>query len=305
MVNYVALDFGSNSTRVLIASVKNGEINKIYKKHIVTKMAEETSSSGRISKNAISRVMDALSFFFKEISRHEVSEIYAIGTSAMRDSENSLEIREVINEQFNVDVEIISGSEEAKLTLDGALCGFEENLKTILFDIGGGSTEVIYTDQKNVSPISYQLGVVRMSENVFPSRPVSEKEESRAVELINSLISIDDMEFSITDTTSAIGTAGTFTSLAAISLRLDIYDPEKTHLHTIEKSWLREFYYELRSLSPEEIINKYSCLDPARATTITPGALIALQLMEIFKINKLVISENDILEGLILNKVLN
>ena len=76
-------------------------------------------------------------------------------------------------------------------------------------------------------------------------------------------------------------------------------------LHTIEKEWLKEFYYKLRKLNPEEIINQYSCLDPARSTTITPGVLIALKLMENFKINKLVISENDILEGLILNKVLN
>ena len=86
MVNYAALDFGSNSTRVLIASVENGEINKIRKKHIVTKMAEGIPSSGDISENALTRVTEAVSFFFEEINKHEVRGIFAVGTSAMRDS---------------------------------------------------------------------------------------------------------------------------------------------------------------------------------------------------------------------------
>ena len=305
MVNYAALDFGSNSTRSLITSVENGEINKIGKKHIVTKMAEGTSSSGNISKNAIARVTEAVSLLFEEINKYKVRSIYAVGTSAMRDSNNFLEVKKTIKEKFNLDIEVISGIEEAKLTLDGALYGFSEDQNTILFDIGGGSTEVIYRDQQMLSPISYQLGVVRISEEVLPSRPVVDAEEEKAVELIDSLILKDGMDFSTFDFTHAIGTAGTFTSIAAISLELDTHDHKKTHLHTIEKDWLKEFYYKLRELSPEEIINNYSCLDPARSTTITPGVLIAVKLMENFKINKLVISENDILEGLILNKVLN
>ena len=305
MVNYAALDFGSNSTRVLIVSVENGEINKISKKHIVTKMAEGTSYSGNISKNAIVRVTEAVSIFFEEMNKHEPRSIYAVGTSAMRDSKNSLEVKESIRDNFNLDIEIISGTEEAKLTLEGALYGFPEDQNTILFDIGGGSTEVIFRDQQTVSATSYQLGVVRISEEALPSRPVAEIEEERAVELIDSLIIKDGMDFNIFDFTYAIGTAGTFTSIAAISLGLHTHDPKKTHLHTIEKDWLKELYSKLRKLNPEEIINKYSCLDPARATTITPGVLIAIKLMENFKINKLVISENDILEGLILNKVLN
>lgn len=305
MVNYAALDFGSNSTRVLIASVDNGEINKIRKRHIVTKMAEGIPSSGDISENALTRVTEAVSIFFEEINKHEVGGIFSVGTSAMRDSKNSLEIKKYIKEKFNLDIEVISGTEEAKLTLDGALYDFPEDQRTILFDIGGGSTEVIYKDQQTVSSASYQLGVVRISEEALPSRPVVDMEEKRAVELIDSLILKDGVNFSSFDFTQAIGTAGTFTSLAAISLGLETYDNEKTHLHTIEKDWLKEFYYKLRKLNPEEIINQYSCLDPARSTTITPGVLIALKLMENFKINKLVISENDILEGLILNKVLN
>ena len=189
MVNYAALDFGSNSTRVLIASVENGELNKISKKHIVTKMAEGISSSGDISENALTRVTEAVSIFFEEINKHEVGDTFAVGTSAMRDSKNSLEIKKYIKEKFNLDIEVISGTEEAKLTLDGALYDFPEDQRTILFDIGGGSTEVIYRDQQTVSSTSYQLGVVRISEEALPSRPVVDVEEKRAVELIDSLLS--------------------------------------------------------------------------------------------------------------------
>jgi len=305
MVNYAAFDFGSNSTRILIASASNGKINKIIKKDIVTKMAEGTSSSKSISIEATRRVCEAVEIFFETIMAYEVEDIFAIGTSAMRDSVNALEVKRTIEKDFDINIEIISGIDEAKLTLAGALYGLDQRSSSILFDIGGGSTEVVYSDNQNIFPRSYQLGVVRITEEVLKSRPVVPTEEKKAIELIGALVSYNEDKYTISDSTNVIGTAGTFTSLAAISLGLDNHDSTKTHLHTLDKIWIESFYYELKDLNPEEIINKYPSLDPGRATTITPGALIAIQLMKIFKINKLVVSENDILEGLFLNKVLN
>ena len=236
---------------------------------------------------------------------YKVEEVFAIGTSAMRDSINSLEVKKTIEKNFDINIEIISGIDEAKLTLAGALYGLDQSSSSILFDIGGGSTEVIYSDNQNIFPRSYQLGVVRITEEVLSSRPIVPNEEKKAVELIDALVSYDEDKYNISDSTDIIGTSGTFTSLASISLGLDLHDSTKTHLHTLDKKWLESFYHRLKNLNPEEIINKYPSLDPGRATTITPGALIAMQLMKIFKINKFVVSENDILEGLFLNKVLN
>jgi len=305
MVNYAAFDFGSNSTRILIASVSNGKIDKIIKKHIVTRMAEGTSSSKVISQAAIKRVSEAVGIFFENIMTYKVEEVFAIGTSAMRDSVNSIEVKKIIEKDFGLDIEIISGIDEAKLTLAGALYGFDKSSSSILFDIGGGSTEVIYSDNQNIFPRSYQLGVVRITDEVLQSRPIVPKEEKKAMELIDALVSYDEGKYAISDSTDIIGTSGTFTSLAAISLGLGLHDSTKTHLHTLDKKWLESFYDGLKDLSPEEINNKYKSLDPGRATTITPGTLIAIQLMKIFKITKIVVSENDILEGLFLNKVLN
>ena len=305
MVNYAAFDFGSNSTRMLIASMSNGKINKIIKKNIVTKMAEGTSSSKSVSRQATRRVCDALEIFFEALTPYEIEDVFAIGTSAMRDSTNALEVKKTIEKDFDINIEIISGIDEAKLTLEGALYGLDRSSSSILFDIGGGSTEVVFSDTQNIFPISYQLGVIRITEEVLKSRPVVPIEEKKAIELIGTLVSYNEDKYAISDSTNIIGTAGTFTSLAAISLGLDNHDSTQTHLHTLEKNWLESFYYELKDLNTEEIVHKYPSLDPGRATTITPGTLIALQLMKIFKINKLVVSENDILEGLFLNKVLN
>ena len=101
MVNYAAFDFGSNSTRILIASASNGKINKIIKKDIVTKMAEGTSSSKSISIEATRRVCEAVEIFFETIMAYEVEDIFAIGTSAMRDSVNALEVKRTIEKDFD------------------------------------------------------------------------------------------------------------------------------------------------------------------------------------------------------------
>ena len=305
MVNYAAVDFGSNSTRILIASVENKKIEKKLKKHIVTRMAEGLLTSNSISSNAIQGVHSAMETFQQDFNRFEIESIFAIGTSAMRDSSNALNVVEMIKNDFNINIEIISGEEEAMLTHSGALYELNQSSSSVLFDIGGGSTEIIFAKDNMVVPYSYQIGVVRMTEEILRSRPVDEIQEKVAVEIIKSRIQKEEQADFLSDEVIAIGTAGTFTSLGAISLGLTSYDSKKVHMHKLTKSWLSEIYSKLRLLDVEEIINEYPGIDPARSTTITPGALIARELMEIYEINNLVISENDILEGLILNKILN
>ena len=305
MVNYAAIDFGSNSTRILIASVENKIIEKKLKTHIVTRMAEGLLTSNSISSDAIKRVHDAMEIFEKELNSFEIESIFAIGTSAMRDSNNALNVIEMIRNNFNINIEVISGEKEARLTHLGALHELDQSSSSILFDIGGGSTEVIFSKDNRIIPFSYQIGVVRMTEEVLHSRPVDDIQEKAAVEIIKSRIHREEQADFLSDEVVAIGTAGTFTSLGAISLGLTSYDSNKVHMHKLNKSWLSELYSKLRQLDVEGIINEYPGIDPARSTTITPGALIARELMEIYEINNLVVSENDILEGLILNKVLN
>ena len=304
MVNYAAIDFGSNSTRVLVASLESNKIKKKLKKHIVTRMAEGLPGSKLISKRAIERVNDAVKNLIEDLSVFEVESIFAIGTSAMRESTNFDDVVKIIKDNFDINIEIISGEQEARLSYLGAFYEIEKSSSSILFDIGGGSTEVTYSQGNKIFPYSYKIGVVTITEEVFPSRPVGDAEEKAAIELIRSRIT-NNIESLYSDTTLAIGTAGTFTSLGAISLGLTSYDARKVHMHEINKSWLDEFYSKLRYLNPDQIIDHYPGIDPARSTTITPGTLIAKELMEIYKINNLLVSENDILEGLILNKVLN
>tara|TARA_B100001750_G_C15467478_1_gene577882 strand:+ start:516 stop:1433 length:918 start_codon:yes stop_codon:yes gene_type:complete len=305
VVNIAAIDFGSNSTRLLIADIEKTRLVKKLKKHKVTGMAKNIYKTNLLSEESIERVKDALDEFYKEIKLYEVEVIYAIGTSAMRDSNNANYLVEFVKQTYDIELEILTGEEEAKLTYYGSQYGLNSITDCIVVDIGGGSTEVINVSSKNINTHSYQLGVVRISDQVLKQRPVVGYEEKEAIELIKSLLLKKNIVELVTKSTLMLGTGGTFTSLAAMYLNLPSYDNGDAHLTHIDKTWIDDFYSKLRLLSEDEIIAQYTSLDPQRSGTITPGTLIVKTFMEFFKINKLLVSENDILEGLILKNILD
>jgi exopolyphosphatase/guanosine-5'-triphosphate,3'-diphosphate pyrophosphatase len=298
MVKIAALDLGSNSTRLLIADVSEEKFNTLERSHVVTKMAEGLEENGFISDEARKRVIKTLKIFLKQIKKHEVVDVFAVGTAAMRDSSNTDEFIDEIKRKLDIEVEIITGQQEGIITSLG-VHHFMDNLQNYLIvDIGGRSTEFIYEDNKKVVSHSLDLGVVTLTEKYFSELPANRenilKAEQEVIEKISNL--------KISNNKLLIGVSGTATSLGAIYLEQDRFNEDPIHNIEISQLELTNIKNIVQKLSEPEIITKFNGLDPKRAKTITSGIVILENIMKRYENPSIIISKNDILEGLILKK---
>ena len=298
MVKLAAIDLGSNSTRLLIADILGEEFNILEKSHVVTKMAEGLEENGFISDDSRKRVIKTLKTFLKQIKKHEVSQVFAVGTAAMRDSTNTNEFIDEIKRKIDIEVEVITGQQEGIITSLGVL-HFMENLQNYLIvDIGGRSTEFIYEDNNKVISHSIDLGVVTLTEKYFSELPATKdkiiKAEQEVLEKVNNL--------KIPNSKLLIGVAGTATSLGSIYLEQDRFDESEVHNIEISQLELINIKNTIRDFNEPEIIIKFKGVDPKRAKTITSGIVILENIMKRYENSSTIISKNDILEGLILKK---
>tara|TARA_B100001093_G_scaffold87290_1_gene79215 strand:+ start:204 stop:1103 length:900 start_codon:yes stop_codon:yes gene_type:complete len=298
MVKIAAIDLGSNSTRLLIAEILGEEFNILEKSHVVTKMAEGLEENGFISDDSRKRVIKTLKTFLKQIKKHEVSQVFAVGTAAMRDSTNTNEFIDEIKRKIDIEVEVITGQQEGIITSLGVL-HFMENLQNYLIvDIGGRSTEFIYEDNNKVISHSIDLGVVTLTEKYFSELPATKdkiiKAEQEVLEKVNNL--------KIPNSKLLIGVAGTATSLGSIYLEQDRFDESEVHNIEISQLELINIKNMIRDFNEPEIIIKFKGVDPKRAKTITSGIVILENIMKRYENSSIIISKNDILEGLILKK---
>ncbi len=298
MVRVASIDLGSNSTRLLIADINNGNLTTIYKEHQVTRMADKLSESKIISKESTKRVIKVLAGYFKIIKRNNIQNIQIVGTAALRDATNSQEITQLIEKRFGFEVVIISGEEEGVLTSVGVLNSLGRVENFLIVDIGGRSTEFIYDHDKKIVSKSINVGVVSLSELYFDELPPSENSVLLAQEYIERNL----FESNIFNGRMLVGVAGTFTSLASIFLEQTEFNEKEIHLTELKKENVLKINKELISLNEPQIITKYKGLDPKRAKTIQSGILLAKEIISKYNVNSIKVSNSDILEGLILKK---
>ena len=296
MVKVAAIDCGSNSTRLLIAEVRAGELFPLFKTHKVTKTSEGLESSNEISKDAKNRLIKILREYLKKINTENVDQIFITGTAVFRDANNSDEVIEEIRKKLDLEIQVISGQEEGYLTSLGVLSSNTINNDFFIVDIGGRSTELIYDSENRTNVHSLDLGVVFLTERISNVNPMSEADRNEGDNLIQQSL---DVEID-TKNISMIGVSGTFTSIASIYLGQKIYNEEEIHLTTLNNSWIQDLSSQLNQMTEAQIISSYPSLDPKRAKTLSTGVLIVCNIMKKFKFQELKVSKSDILEGLIL-----
>ena len=296
MVKVAAIDCGSNSTRLLIAEVRAGELFPLFKTHKVTKTSEGLESSNEISKDAKNRLIKILREYLKRINTENVDQIFITGTAVFRDANNSDEVIEEIRKKLDLEIQVISGQEEGYLTSLGVLSSNAINNDFFIVDIGGRSTELIYDSENRTNVHSLDLGVVSLTERISNVNPMSEADRNEGDNLIQQSL---DLEID-TKNISMIGVSGTFTSIASIYLGQKIYNEEEIHLTTLNNSWIQNLSSQLNQMTEAQIISSYPSLDPKRAKTLSTGVLIVCNIMKKFKFQELKVSKSDILEGLIL-----
>ena len=298
MVKLASIDLGSNSTRILIADVNDKKFDVLERMHIVTKMSENIEQSKEISIEAFKRVDSALRIFKKLLVKNDVEDVFVVGTAALRDAKNAKKVIENIRKKYDFEIEVLSGHEEGITTSIGVLHFMKEIENFLIVDIGGRSTEFIYEFENRIISESLNLGVVTLTEKYFSNLPTSSKLIDEAKLSIETKLS----QLNIKNSKNVIGVSGTSLSLASIFLNQQKFNEEELHEIEIDIENVQEINNRLSKMTEAEIITKFSGIDPKRAVTITSGVFLLEQILIRYANSPIIISKNDILEGLILKK---
>jgi len=307
IVPKAVIDVGTNTLRLLIGYIENGKLIRIMTMRSVTRLGAELIRKGILRQERIEESIRSLIQFKVLIDKYKISNIVAVGTSALRDASNSDEFIQTVKEKIGIPINVISGEQEAELTVRG-IFGFRNSpsVPAFIMDIGGGSTEwAIVGGSLNGMRNSVQIGAVKLNEQFLTVDPqpsdVTDKMRSHIIEAVkqsflNSGITLKSV---IAGISSFVATGGTAATVAMIDLGLDRYHGEAIHLHELSFARLSNIYKELSSVSLQERA-KVKGIEPGRSDIIVPGILIMIVMMEMINAETLIISDYGLLEGLLM-----
>lgn len=315
-MKYASIDIGTNTLRLLIAeSDCNGHLKPFIYKRAITRLGGGYTDGAGIDPASAQRTFAAIEGFRKVMMEAGVEDVTAVATSVVRRACNrGWFLREVFN-RTGINVDVISGDEEARLSLAGVLSVIDGKKagKRLVIDIGGGSTEFIATSGEELTGAwSMEMGVVHLSERHLKSDPPDKKdldalegEISGVIAALKGLMKNDKTDpekYSGEKGAALVGTAGTITTLAAIDQGLEVYDRERINNYTLSKPKVRNIYDYLCGLTLRERGHVLT-LEKGREDLIIPGAAITLTVMEAFGFNEIKVSDAGLLEGVIIKKV--
>ena len=269
-----AIDLGTNSTRLLVADA-NGTLEERVRRLVITRLGEGVDERRILLPVAIARVRNVLADYRRELESLGAERTLCIATSAVRDAENGEAFLGEIEWSYGFTTRLLSGDEEAELTLRG-IGAVEPG--TLVVDIGGGSTEVqvVGTDLR----VSLDVGCVRMTER-FGDDVAAVRRHVRG-------------QLPSASVQQAIGVAGTVTTIAALDLALERYDPDRIHGHLISSEAAAEQTARLAGMTVAE---RAQIVEPGRAPVIVAGAAILTEILDFYELDAIRASERDILHG--------
>jgi exopolyphosphatase/guanosine-5'-triphosphate,3'-diphosphate pyrophosphatase len=289
------IDIGSNSTRLLVADVEDGRVTPIERRSTVTRLGRGVDLSGRLAAEAIEATCGAIDPYVATLQEMGAERIDAIATSAVRDAANGGAFVAELRERFALSARVLDGTEEARLTYLGATSEHFPEEPTVVIDIGGGSTELIVGEGRTIDwHTSLQAGVVRHTERHLVSDPPTPVELESLAGDLRGLIDAATVE--APGASAGIAVAGTPTSLAAIELELDPYDPKRVHGHVLELRNIQRMLSRLASV-PLAQRTEIRGLHADRAPTIVAGVVTLIEVMRAFDLECISVSEHDILYG--------
>jgi exopolyphosphatase / guanosine-5'-triphosphate,3'-diphosphate pyrophosphatase len=290
-----AVDLGTNSTRLLVADVDDGRLDEIARRLKITRLGEGVDERKRLLPVPIARVRNVLTDFRREAEQLGAERVLAIATSAVRDAENGEAFLGEVEWSYGFQTRLLSGHDEAQLTFRGVSLGRELPEETLVIDIGGGSTELVAGGPDRLHfHDSLDIGCVRLTERFLHSDPPADDELTACAAAVRALLA--ERVPADLEPKTAIGVAGTVTSLAALDLGLAQYDPEQVHGHRLSRDAVRAQLHRLASLPVVER-RELPALEPERAPVIVAGALILREALDHFGLDALEASERDILDG--------
>lgn len=306
-----AIDCGTNSIRLLIAERVDGRLRDLHREMRIVRLGEGVDATGRFSAEALARTEAALADYAVLLRDHGVLKLRMVATSATRDAANRDEFFAMTATILGAVVpgsiaEVITGSEEAELSFNGAVGELDSAAAPfVVVDLGGGSTEVVLGDSAGVqASYSADIGCVRMTERCLHSDPPTAEEVAAARAVVRERLAEALRVVPVEQAKTWVGVAGTFTTIAALGQGMDTYDSEAIHLSRIRFSDMLAVCDQLLGMTREQ----RAALGPmheGRVDVIGGGAIVVQELAaalgERAGIDELVVSEHDILDGIALS----
>ncbi|MGH9279863.1 MAG: exopolyphosphatase [Acidimicrobiales bacterium] len=298
-VKVAAIDCGTNSTRLLIAGDDGATLDR--RMHI-TRLGQRVDATGRLSPEAVERTLDVLREYRAAMDEAGVEQVRMTATSAARDAENRDAFFAGATDAIGTRPELLTGQEEARLSFLGATSDLDPaDGPFLVVDIGGGSTEfAVGTADDDVAVKSVDIGCVRVTEKFLHHDPPTPVELSQALSVVRDYL--DDVARDLPAATEArrlVGLAGTVTTVAAVEQGID-YERDRIHHFVLTREAVEDVF---RTLATERQADRVynPGLEAARADVIVGGAAILVGVMRYFGSATCLVSEADILDGLVLS----
>jgi len=289
-----AIDIGTNSVLLLVAEPDGqGGIQVVHEACTITRLGKGVDERRQLHPDSIERTLAALRSYSVRMDELGVSQRGAVGTSALRDATNGRAFTEPAAEMLGCSIEVISGKREAQLVKRGVATSFALDADVVIFDVGGGSTELIAVDGGH---ISLDIGTVRLTERHIDSDPPGETELQALCHDVRT--HLRDLADTVTHAGQLIGVAGTVTTLATIEMAIDPYDSLRVNGSQLSRAQIRELTQRLSAL-PLAKRKQLPGLPTQRADVIVAGGLLVGAVMDHFGVETLNVCDRGVRWGLL------
>ncbi len=298
-----AFDIGTNTVLMLAVEVlPDGGVRPILDLARITRVGRGVDKSGALDPEAARRTIDAIADFAEAARKAGVKKFVGVATSALRDARNGESFIAEVKNRTGVTLEVISGRTEAELSHLAVRRGLslDPAARLLIVDIGGGSTELIRCERgRELALVSLQIGSVRLTERIVHSDPPSPDDTERLRDEIDRALGGTGWDFA---PDILVGIAGTVTTVCAVALGLETYDPARVHGHVLSREEVSRILARFGELPLAER-RKLKGLEEGRADVIFAGTMILDRVMEHFRVASVVVSDQGVRWGLVWREV--
>jgi len=293
-----AIDCGTNSIRLLIADIHDGQFKEVHRQMEVVRLGQGVDKNKAFDPEAIERTLKVTGEYARVIAAKGVEKVRFCATSATRDASNRQIFIDGVKGILGIKPEVIPGEEEAALSFMGATKELSAlDGPFLVVDIGGGSTEFVLGTDRVESARSVNIGCVRMAERHLNQQPPTLDSVASATRDIDAAIAEAARDVAITTAKSLVCVAGTATTVAAAALELSEYDRYAIHLSRIPAQKVHDVAAMFQAMSREEIA-ALGYMHPGRVDVITSGSLVLSRVLHATGASEFIASESDILDGI-------
>jgi exopolyphosphatase / guanosine-5'-triphosphate,3'-diphosphate pyrophosphatase len=303
-----ALDIGTNTALLLIAEVDGKSFSVLRDDHAIARLGEAVDRDRIIIESAYLRFRDILQRHAETIKSLNVDSIAAVGTSVFRDAQNRDQIVQRAKSDTGIEIEILSGDDEARWGCLGAIFGMSDVENAAVIDIGGGSTEISIVKEGNfVKGESIDIGAVRLTERFFKTNPIIPEDAEKARQIIRDCLNRSTESFSILksikDINTLVAVAGTPTTLAAMHLGLEFFDAAKVQNQILQQDDIDQLLNMLLKTGTTTLLQIFPAINKSRADILPAGTLILSEAMEYLGMDSIRVSTRGLRYGIALREI--